>query len=225
MFVNQSGGGLFSQAMNADDDKEKEKLNISFIQEDNSPSDPVLEEKKETAVGNINTSLGAGTNLSALFNQAGNSKPDEKQNNQQKSVFAGMNPENSNENPFVSSANKSTDGNGNRLGQIINDFEGSNLFKTQPDTSQAQVQATAVNPFLTNQQNKPSLFGNASSGGLFSQLGAGATQPSIFNPSPGQMPSAPTGGLFDALSKGSTSATTGLFGGGQTGQNSMFGNK
>jgi hypothetical protein len=182
-------------------DNNKEKLDASFMENPQSPGDPIIEEapRKSNIFGDVNQAT--SKNLNILFDKAANDQPKE----QSQSLFSNMNSNKNDDNPFVASGNKSME-NRTSLNDIINRNGNSMFNETTPSTF--QTGAPTINPFLPatagQSQPKTSLFG----GQATSMFGNQGQQPS------GLFGAATTGapGLFSGLGAGSAT-TTGLFGG------------
>lgn len=195
---------------------EKDKLNTSFIEQENSPNDdPTIEQKTDNF---IPAPVQAGGNLARLFDEAATNIPEEKKDETTKaSVFAGLNKENSKEdNPFVASANKNQGGAGPNLQSIMTNNETSSIFNFAKDKSQADP-APAINPFLPT-GNKTNLFGNTSGGNLFGSLQPASQTTGMFSQSPNQpqQQASAAGGLFANIGAGTGAQNTGLFGPGSS---------
>lgn len=191
---------------------EKVNLDTSFIQDENSNSDPVIEQNNDNFISTKIQTNEPVANLNNLFNQAATNQLGVKRDQPTNpSVFAGFNAENSKEdNPFVASANKNQGGPPANLESIMGSNQNTNLFSFAPDKTQETP--AAINPFLPNTANKAGLFGNTSGGGLFSSLATGNQSVGNFNQSPAQTQQPAAGGLFSSLGAGvGNQTTTGLF--------------
>lgn len=196
------------------DDKEKEKLNASFIENTISPSDPIIEEApQKTSI--FDTTSDPARNLSSIFNTAAADQP--AQQKEASSLFGITNKEKTEDNPFFNSANRGLEQK-TSLSGIIQSHTANNLFKGSQATTTSSIfpgaQAQVVNPFMpTEAPSKPALFNTGTSlfsqittptgtgGGLFSNMGAQAS---------GGTPASTTTGLFGSLGSGAQT-TSGLF--------------
>ena len=195
---------------------EIDKLNTSFIEQENSPNDdPTIEQKTDNF---IPAPVQAGGNLNKLFDEVATNIPEEKKDETKKaSVFAGINTENSKEdNPFVASANKNQGGVGPNLQSIITNHEPSSIFNHSKDKHQA-APAPGINPFLPT-GNKTNFFSSTQAGSLFGGLQPASQTTSMFSQSPNQpqQQASATGGLFANIGAGTGAQNTGLFGTGNS---------